>query len=272
MKKPSIDFPSYIGFGRLDSETISENDTTVSADYYFQGKPVHRITQDKLSKNWTIEDNIDGSGNLSSSTELRKVTLMHFNYLDCNNNNIFQYVRDKVCSLGSIYFENLPTMKDKGGVASYYPAGRLLILRLPIFFDSSGRKKADILTNQIPYIEAEQIPLLKLCEAYNTSILLTKTNGENLAIPILMFEYIVTLASIYEVSQWICNNDLIGKEKFYRMIIQDSKFKYHHSVQMFNGLPNDDYSTYKIISKGLGDQKVNFEDFESIVVSSFKNS
>ena len=264
-------FPCYIGFGRLNSETISENDLTISADYFFQNKPVHRITHNKQSKNWTIEDIIEGKGMLSCSTELKNAILMYFNNLDCNTNSIFQYIRDKVCSLGNIYFENLPTMKDEGGVTSYYPAGRLVIIRLPIFFDASGHKKVDILTNQIPFRESEEIPLLKLCEAYNTSILLTKKNNENISIPILMLEYIVTIASIYEVTQWICNNDLIAKEKFYRMIIQDSKFKYQHSIQMFNGLPNDDYSAYKIIFKGLDNQKVKFEDFKSRVVSTINN-
>lgn len=164
------DFPSYIGFGRLKPETISEIKGMVTADYFFDNKPAHRISHNMDSKNWIVKDIFNDTGRISSSTELKNAVLMHFNNLDCNTNGIFNYMRDKVCNRGNIYFENLSSMKDEGGVVSYFPAGRLVIIRLPIFFDKTGRDKANILTNKIPYLEEEKRPLVKLSDAYNTSI------------------------------------------------------------------------------------------------------
>lgn len=265
------DFPSYIGFGRLKPETISEIKGMVTAEYFFDDKPVHRISHNMNSKNWIVKDIFNDTGMISSSTELKNAVLMHFNNLDCNTNSIFNYMRDKVCNRGNIYFENLSSLKDESGAASYFPAGRLVIIRLPIFFDGAGRHKVDILTNKIPYLEEEKRPLLKLCEAYNTSILLTKKNDGKLIIPILMLEYIVTLVSVFDVVDWICDNNLISKEKLYRMIIQDSKLKYQHSFQTFVGNANDDNSFFTILFKGLDNDKIKFEDFEKEMAASFNN-
>ncbi len=263
-------FPPYIGFGKLKPETISETKEMVTADYFLDDKPVHRITQDNQDKTWTIKDIFENIGMLSSSRELKTAVLMHFYNLDCNTNSIFLYLRDKVCNHGNIYFENLCSKKDKGGAECYFPEGRLLIIRLPIFFDKTGRDKADILTNNIPYLEDEKRPLLKLCDAYNTSIYLTEKNDKKLVVPVLMFEYIVTLTSVFDVVDWICNNNLISKEKIYRLIIQDYTQKYQHLFQTFAGTSTDDYSIFSILLKGAENDKIKFEEFKKNLDTDFE--
>lgn len=84
-----------------------------------------------------------------------------------------------------------------------------------------------------------------------------------------MFEYIVTLVSVFDVVDWICGNNLISKEKICKMIIQDSKLKNQHSFQTFAGSANDDYSLFSILFKGLDNDKIKFEDFEKKMVASF---
>lgn len=263
------EFPSYIGFGRLNQKTFSESKEIVSADYFFQDKPVHQISHNKVSGSWVIKDIFDDKGSISSSAELKNSVVMHFNNLDCKSNSIFNFVRDTVCSRGNIYFENLASMKDEGGVASFFPAGRLVILRLPVFFDDAGRSKADVLINKIPYLEAENRPLLKICEAYNTSLLLPEENGNTTVIPVLMIEYIVTLASILNAVDWICNNNLLSPERIFRMIIQDSKSKAQHKIQTFGGINNEDSKIYTVLFKGLDNSKNNFEELEKNLVESF---
>jgi hypothetical protein len=265
------ELPAYIGFGRLNPKTISESADRVSADYFFRDKPVHRISHNRVNGSWQFKDIFDDMGGISSSNELKNAVMMHFNYLDCKSNSVFNFVQDKICSRGNIYFENLASMKDEGGVASYFPAGRLVILRVPIFFDEPGRTKVDVLVNKIPYLEIEKRPLLKLHEAYNTSILLSKENGETSVIPVLMIEYIVTLASILDAVDWICNNNLISLDKIFRMIIQDSKSKNQHSLKTFEGVTNEDSTIYTILFKGMDNSKIKFKKFEKKVVESFIN-
>ena len=259
------EFPDYIGFGRLNPKTISVSTDQVSANYFFQDKPVHRITHNTVNGSWQMKDIFKEKGNISSSKDLENVVLQHFNYLDCKTNPIFNFVQDKICNLGNIYFENLASMKDKAGVVSYFPSGRMVILRLPIFFDEIGLTKADVLENKIPYLELEKRPLLALYKAYNTSVLVSEENGKTSVVPVLMYEYLVTLASLFDVVDWICNNNLISPDKIFRMIIQDSNAIYEHSVKKFEGINNKDAS-YTIIFKGMDDSKIKFEKFEKIVV------
>lgn len=266
------EFPDYIGFGRLNPKTISESTDQVSGDYFFQDMPVHRISHDKINESWQIKDILEDKGNISSSKDLKNAVLMHFNYLECKTNNVFNFVRDKICGLGNIYFENLASMKEVGGVVSHFPAGRLVILRLPIFFDEPHRKIVDILENKIPYLEVEKRPLLNLYDVYNTSILLSKENGETTAIPVLMFEFLVTLASLFDVVDWICTNNLISQDKMFRMIIQDSNSIVQHSLKKFEGVSNGDATNYTIIFKGLNDSKIKFEKFEKIIIELFNKN
>ncbi|HSN49234.1 MAG TPA: hypothetical protein VLR29_10780 [Flavobacterium sp.] len=259
------EFPVYTGFGRLNPKTVSESTDEVSADYFFQDKPVYRITHNTVNGSWQMKDIFEDKGNLSSAKDLKSVVLQHFNYLDCKTNPIFNFVRDKICSLGNIYFENLASMNDKRGVASYFPAGRLVIVRLPIFFAEKGLEKVDIIENKMPYLEEEKRFLLGLYKSYNTSILVSEDNGKASAIPVLMCEFLVTLASLFDVVDWICTNNLISPDKIFRLIIQDSNTVYEHSIQKFEAINEDDVS-YIIIFEGMDDSKIKFEEFEKIVV------
>lgn len=263
------EFPNYIGFGRLDPKTITESTEQVSADYFFQDKAVHRITHNTVNGSWQMKDLFENRGNLSSAKDLKSVVIQHFNYLDCNANPIFNFVRDKICSLGNIYFENLASMKDKGGVVSYFPAGRLVILRLPTPIDQTSLAIADALENKIPYLETEKRPLLSIYDYYHTRILVTKENGDTLVLPIIMVEFIVTLASLFDVVDWICTNKLISTGKMFRMIIQDANAMIEHSLQKFEGDPKEDITNYTFIFKGLNDSKIKFEKFEDAVVALF---
>ena len=61
--------------------------------------------------------------------------MRYFNYPDCKTSKLFHFYRERICNIANIYLQDLSSMKDEGGVASYHPAGRLITLRLPIFFD-----------------------------------------------------------------------------------------------------------------------------------------
>jgi len=260
------EFPSYIGFGRLKPDNTIENAEEVKAEYFFQDKPVHRVTYSKVRGTWVIEDIFNDKKNITSWDKLSMAVQMHFRNLNCETNDIFHYVRNKVCSLDNICFQNLASKDDKGGVASYFPAGRLVILRLPIFMANSGLTRTDILETQIPISEEGKAPLIKLCEAYCTSIIQPLSDLK--VIPVLMVEYIVTLASVFDVVDWMSSNNLIGKEKIFRMIIQDAITKNTSKIQTFEGIDKDD-TFYSILLKGFGTSITDFEEFEKKIVEGY---
>ena len=265
------EFPLYVGFGRLNVETISENSEIISAQYFFYNRPVHKISHNIIDGTWVIQDTLDNTGGITSSADLKNAVLRHFNNLNCETNGIFHFFRDIICSRGNVYCQKLASMKDEDGVVSYFPAGRLIILRIPVFFDNAGRSKVEILINNIPYLESENRPLLKLHEAYNTSILLTEANKKISVIPVLMVEYIITLASALDVVDWLCNNELLGDEKIFRMIIQDAKLKNQHHFETFE-VYDKDSKIYSILFKGMDDSKIKFGDLEKKVIESFANN
>ena len=261
-----FEFPLYMGFGKLRASSFIKENELESAEYCFTDKAVHRLTHDIINDRWSIEDIFDNTGSITTAKDLKEGVMRHFNFLTPKTSSLFNYFRDQICKIGNIYFQDLSAMQDEGGVASYYPSGRLVILRLPIFFDETGDANANKLFNEIPYIETEKRLLLKLCEVYDSSIVLTKATGEVTVIPVLMFEYVITLASVLDVLNWMVNKNIIVKDKKFRMIIQDSNKKNQHSILTTAGTSNDDYLIHTILFKGLDESKITFEDFQSKIV------
>ena len=259
------EFPLYMGFGRMSAKSIIRQNETASAEYCFTDKAVHRLTHDIINDRWRIEDIFDNTGSITTAKDLKEGVMRHFNFLTPKTSSLFNYFREQICKIGNIYFQDLSSMQDEGGVASYYPSGRLVILRLPIYYDATGKIIADSLINKIPYLQVEKRPLLETCEVYNTTILVTDAAGEIMAIPILMFEYIVTLSSLLDVVKWMVDNNLILPDLKYRLIIQEAKCKNEHSAQTFNHETTNG-EIYTLLTKGYDETTIKFDDFHSKVV------
>lgn len=238
-------FPSYIGFGWLRTETITDNDAEITADYFFKENPVHRVTYKKNHHSWLIRDIINDHGSISGGKTLKNATLNHFLGLNCSTDPTYQYVENCVCNLGNIYFQHLKSRTNRGKITTFFPAGRLVVFRLPVLKRASENQKLEFLSNHIQFKN-----ILQLNDTYDSSIISTSKSGEKKIIPVQMFEYIITLASVYDAAEWICVNDLISKEKHLRMIIQDIPHKMETTSLTFSGTIEDDYQNYTILFKG----------------------
>lgn len=259
-----LEFPSYLGFGRMRAKSNIRQNETASTEYFFTDKALHRITHDIINDRWKIEDIFDNIGSKTTAKDLKEGVMRHFNFLTPKTSSLFNYFKEQICKLGNIYFQDFDSMQD-GGVTSYYPSGRLVLLRLPIFYDVTGKAIADTLINKIPYLEAEKRPLLETCEVYNTTVLVTDAAGVMMAIPILMFEYIVTLASLSVVVKWMVDNNLILPDLKYTFIIQEAKYKNEHSAHTFNHEANCG-ELYTMLTKGYDESIIKFEDFHEKMV------
>ncbi|MCG2587113.1 hypothetical protein [Rhodohalobacter sulfatireducens] len=254
-------FPSHLGFGWLKPEARTETDTEIAIDYFFIDKAVHRVLYKKKHDNWLIKDVLELPGRLSGGRTLREAVFMHFKVMNCFKDPVFQYVLTKVIRLGNINFEYLESRNSEGGTIGFYPAGRVVVFRLPVLKASTEKRKIDFLTRNTQYSNDEGRNVLKLNDQYESSIILTRKSGEREVFPVLMFEYNIILASIYEAAEWICRNNMISKEKHLRMIIQDVKEKAVMNFRTYQGGPKDIYSTYSILFKGIFDTVDEFSEF-----------
>lgn len=246
-------FPPYLGFGWLKPDAKTETDTEIAMDYFFIDKAVHRVIYTKRYDSWLIKDLLKLPGRLSGGKTLKEAVFMHFNMMNCFKDPVFQYVLSKVIKLGNINFEYLATRNSDGGTIGFYPAGRVVVFRLPVLKVSAEKMKIDFLTQNTQYRNEEGRIVLTLNDHYESSIILTRKSGEREVIPVLMFEYYIILASIYEAAEWICNNNLISKQKHLRMTIQDVKEKEVMNLQTYQGASKDNFSTYTILFKGILD-------------------
>ena len=132
--------------------------------------------------------------------------------------------------------------------------------------------ESDILINKIPDLESDNEPLLKILEVYNTSLFHQEENGKANVVPVLMIEYIVTLASILDAVDWICNSNLLSPERIFRLTIQDAKSKSQHKMQTFGSSNNDESKIYGALFKGLDNSKIEFKVLENYLIDTFNNS
>lgn len=251
-------FPTTLGFGKLNPESISENENEISAKYLFTDQAIHQVIYKKKQDSWIIKDIINGQGSFSGGKSLKQATLIHFNSLDCSTDLTFKSVEEKVCNLGNIFFQYFLSQTDKGGAISYYPAGKLVVFRLPVlpeFFEKNNPEDNE------PYLRPNHI--------YDSIILLTKKNGDKQIIPIHIIEYLMPLSLIYEMAEWLSVNNYISPEKIFRMIIQDIPHKVGNTFLDFLGTENDDYLKYTLLFEGMGSQANEFSNFKERLRSSF---
>lgn len=264
-------FPSYFGFGKLDQKSIIENTYGVSADYIFEEKSVHKISYNPMDKEWKIEDIFYESGMITYSKNLMKAGLMHLGYLNREPSSTFDFFKKTFFSRGNVYFEDFDKWRNEKRIVSYFPAGRIFILRVPLYLDQDFRAKGDFLfKNNIPSLEGENSSEIKLCDLYNTTLMFHENNKVNF-IPILMFEYFIPMALLLDAVDWISGNNILANDKKYQMIIQDVNSKVDSDVQTFNQEPYGGTSTsYAIITKGLNDTQSYFGKFEKKIVEKLK--
>jgi hypothetical protein len=256
-------FPPYLGFGWLKPESRKETDTEIAIDYYFIDKAVHRVIYKKKHDSWLIKDIVELPGKLSGGKTLKDAAFMHFSVMNCSKDPVFQYVLNKVISLGNISFEYLESRNSEVGTFGFNPAGRVVVFRLPVLMSSDNKRQIGFLTQNTQYSNEKGRSVLKLIDQYESSIKLTGKNGKREVIPVLIFEYYIILTSIYEAAEWICKNNLISIDRHLRMIIQDIKEKAGTYIQTYKGGPKDIYGSYSIIFKSIYDTVDEFSKFKA---------
>lgn len=255
-------FPSYIGFGKLRAETISENDKEITADYYFLDRPVHRISVNKSGNPYYHMTDLPSGGISSSSAKLNTLAIFHFNGLDCNTNPVFDYVRWQVCGLGNIYFENFISWKDNSPIYSCHPAGKIALLRLPCRQDGDRLNWLDNkFENERPHFGDGEESLFYPVEFYPSRLIVTDPHGSKTIRNITMSEFVVPVAYLYDACKWLSEEGIIEKEYTMRLLVQDVGRRTHNSIQIFPTNNASGFPGYKIFLQGTNGK----EKFEQTI-------
>ena len=266
----TYELPTAVGFGKLNMLTIIENAEKIVGVYEFHKIPVHSITYLKGENEFEVEDIYPNqTGLITFSYDLIKAVISHFDSFDCFTNSIYNLFKKSIVALGNISVENLASMNDDGGTFSYYPAGRHILLRLPVV----TKRNEDVIANSFfkntIWVDFEHKSSMKLLETYNTYILIAEDREISYLKPILIFEYIVPLYAVHDAIKWLIANDLIETEKVLRLVVQDAKEKLEHSFETYEDELNK-HTSHSILFKGINETKIAFNLMRKQVESEFK--
>lgn len=263
------ELPIAMGFGKLNMQLITEDSEQIFGVYDFEGTSVHSITYYKSTNRFEIEDVYDyETGMITFSSVLIDGVIEHFNGFNCLTNSIFKLYSKKLSELGNVSVENLASKNDEGGTYSYFPAGRHILLRLPVVSERIEAVIANNFINNTINIDLEHNLSLRLLETYSTYILITEDKETSYLRPIIIYEYIVSLAAVYDAINWFIFKELIETEKVLRLVVQDSKEKLEHSFETYDDEFNR-YSSFSILYKGKNEKEVSFKKLKEQVENEF---
>ena len=263
------ELPTAVGFGKLNMLTIIENAEKIVGVYEFHKIPVHSITYLKGENAFEVEDIYPyQTGLITFSYDLIKAVISHFDTFDCITNSIYNLFKKTIVALGNISVENLASMNDDGGTFSYYPAGRHILLRLPVVTKRNEDVIANIFIKNTIWVDFEHKSSMKLLEIYNTYILIAEDREISYLKPILIFEYIVPLYAVHDAIKWLIANDLIETEKVLRLAVQDAKEKLEHSFETYDDELKSD-SSFSLLYKGENEKEISFNKLKEQVEDEF---
>lgn len=246
-------FPPYMGFGKLRKETVTENGEIITAAYYLEDRPVHQITFYKAVPRWEIRDIFDEKGLLTSNSDFDKAVTDHFWHFDPESSGALKYLQQRVCSLGNIWFEPLQSKKEYVTVSCHSPAGRMVMLRIPLPLDEQGEVDLDKIPEQTPYSDERNGLLCKIFDSYASSIIVYDKDDNATVVPVVMVEIVAELAWVIDIVEWLTQVNVISGEKLFQMIIHDAGKYSYTSKEFIDGTPEDPFEYYMVILKAGGD-------------------
>ena len=247
--------PPYLGLGILDptSLVVLADETTANYTLFAEHTSTVKITENSF----TIIEYYCGEfiSICSAGANLHTCILLHYAEWDPLEDQRFIILREAVCALGNIYFESPIGPEEKKLVLSFSPSGRLLVLRL-------RAPKNDTVYTQKLINSFKDILLFGHfdgnCERYSSTQTLYFKDDEPLEEDILVIEFVVPLAYIYEAAHLLVSKGLVLADTKYQCIIQDWACKTYECVRLFNGDERDDWSSIFIAFKKT---KPNFADY-----------
>jgi len=158
---------------------------------------------------------------------LKQVLTNDFFVRDFSKDPVFMFLGKETSRQGNIWIQHPPS-KEKGQQKTiYYPAGLLLLFRLPVL--SKGPQYASLLETLKP-----DQPISFFRE--KNGLLLLADAGLNVSHqPIIMADFIVPLARMCSAAKTFSDHDIIDPRKHLRLIIDESGNAESTFMQIYPG-------------------------------------
>jgi len=237
-------FPPYLAFGKLNEKSIRSEDIYQVADYELLDEKVMEI---KLSneKAEIIESLHGESLGMTFHQDLKKAFMHHFMCIPQSKNPVMDFLVQKVCSLGNVYFQFINEDPEKTKII-YYPAAFLFVIRVPIT-ENNAEAINKAMDDKYLYELTNDL--------YESEISIHWKNGEQQTKKIAILEMIRPVAFLYETIKWLTDRNLILKEKLFRAIVQDATEKGFAVANAFIGNGENAWNSYSIRYKPLAEEK-----------------
>lgn len=232
----NFQFPPYLALGKLNYNSIRENEDGLTADYEFLGEKVMEVLVKPAQTIITTYFQNENEGISRSPFELKRAFFRHFLDIPLHKSKAFRFMVEKVSSLGNVWF-SLKEEQEQSLV--FYPGGSIMMVRIPL--EDAGTMKvidlfADLFNKRIKsIIYPSRLGIRRKGEIdfeYKT---------------IFIFEISIPVAFLHDLVDDLINKyNIISDEKIFRAIICEKSNNHGDSLQLFIGDENDDWAEYFI--------------------------
>lgn len=243
-----MELPSYLGFGKLNEQSIRFNNKELYAEYVFEfdNSVVHTVkwSNDQCE----LQTYLHGvKSRHTQNPTLQKAMLFDCWFWKLEDYNCFHHLVNKTITLGNIYM-NFPKTDDSHKSFCYYPAGKLFIFSLPVI------QKSERYNKFLSKLNESQI--LKLFRELNGHLLIMDNDGVVISQPIAIAQFVVPLARVYSASKSIVDAGVIENSKHLRLIIDEACSSQKNLMQVFLGETQGSF--YSIIFKEFSEIELEF--------------
>lgn len=227
------DFPVYLGYGKLNTDSYSLSDGNAFVEYEYAGLPIMRVEQ---SKNGVCLEEFyaNQSIGVSQGANLQQAIFHHYLSLDQINSPLHRAWINDLISKGNFYAEFISKTKDR---VLFYPAVYLIDFRVPVLDEDLQHVEALIASPEIKKLQ----PKLSSSKL----IILFPDRTENLTITILKITTPIALS--ISVAKMLSEMGIIKKEKILRAIVSVANPQARTLIRTFSGTEKDEWLTYSII-------------------------
>lgn len=240
-----LELPPSMGYGILDEKSVKYENEELFAEYVFEcsGSVVHIIKWTK--ERCEFETFLHGeSKRFTVYPTLKQALLYDCMHWNLQTDDCYQFLSGKIIKLGNIYV-NHPNADGRNTILNYFPAGKLFLLSLPLLVRTD--KYLDFL---------EQVKGSKLLSFFRERHgHLLQLNQESIVTiqPIIVAEFIVTLAHLFNAAKEMVAAGVIDKSKILRLIVNESYEAANSLMQTFSGDSKNPY--FSIVFKEFPSDK-----------------
>ena len=248
-----IKFPDYCCFGKRQSGQLNETEDGITAVYEMFGFKAHQLSYNKDRGTWTLREfSPEGKGTmLTCNTDRDRAVCQHMLYSVKEENKLLKFLGNELLKFGPVWLATLPSFSKGEKSIVYYPAGKLLAVRLLLSAGDACSKHLKTVQGLFEYQDPETRLNLKMHDFYETSLVISRDDGSGYWHMAFVAEYVVPLAFVYDTVKLLNDGSLITLNGLDRVMIQDAPTLDDSQEIVFglNTIPGA--KSYTVILKGL---------------------